>query len=194
MQNLYEDLKNDTSMYSNYMVSVNKFLTKIDTLETFMKSPEQNAQLNKIYYSARTATMRTLGLFPNQRTFEQMKAAGNLRLISNRQVADSISSYYNSLKMIDQQNQVIQERQTYYMDAMSRVFDARIMFKILKENKMPALDSCKLITDDSNKINELLVKAQYFYGSRMLQMNYGIARSHSAQNLIALIKKEYHFE
>jgi hypothetical protein len=80
------------------------------------------------------------------------------------------------------------------MDAMSKVFNSQILFWILKNNRIPPLDSCKLVTSDPVVINELLVKAQYYYGARRLQMFYGEARTKSARDLIALIKKEYHFE
>ncbi|MFI5134817.1 MAG: hypothetical protein ACHQD9_03085 [Chitinophagales bacterium] len=194
MQNMYEDLKSDTAIYSNYVATTTSFLNKIDSLEMLMNSPDRNSQLNKIYFVARTASMLTISVFPNQRTFDQMKDAGNLRLISNRQVADSVSTYYNSLKAMSYQDLLSKDRLTDYMGAMSKVCDAQILFKILKERKVPPLDSCKLITTDPLAINELLVKAQYFYGSRLIQKNRVISALNSSKSLLELIKKEYHFQ
>ena len=194
MQNLYEDLKSDTTIYANYFAESQRFFNKIDSLETMMSNPVRNLQLNKIYYVSRTASLLTFSLFPNERTFEQMKAAGNLRLISNRQVADSVSYYYNSLKKIGYQNSVLQNRVTDYMQGMSSVFDAQILFRILKNRTEPPLDVCKLITENPEVINELLCRAQYFYGARKIQTTYGTESANSAKNLMELIKKEYHFE
>ena len=194
MQNLYEDLKSDMTIYSDYFTESKIFFEKIDSLVTMMNNPTRNLEMNKIYFASRTASLLTFSLFPNERTFEQMKAAGNLRLITNRQVADSVSSYYNSLKKIGFQNSLLQNRVTDYMQAMSKVFDAQVMFGILKEGKEPPIELCKLITEDKDVINELLGRAQYFYGARRVQMNFAIERASRAKNLMELIKKEYHFE
>ena len=77
---------------------------------------------------------------------------------------------------------------------MGKVFDAEILFKILKEGKEQKSGSAKLLSNDALVINDLLTKVQYLYGSSLLQKDRGMECSHSAQNLIELIKKEYHFE
>jgi hypothetical protein len=122
-----------------------------------------------------------------------MKSSGHLRLISNRQVADSVSSYYNLIKNLVFQNEIMKDRLADYLTAMGKVFDADILFKILKEGKEQPNIS-KLLTNDILAINELLTRAQYFYGAIILQRNRGLERSRSAQNLIELIKTKYHFE
>ena len=127
MQNLYEDLKSDTAIYSAYEKSAFDFFLKIDSMESLMKAPINKSDINKIYFVARTATMRTTSIHPNNRTFDEMKNAGLLRLIDNRQLADSISYYYNSLEVMVGQNQVLRDRITDYMGEMSRVFDAQYL-------------------------------------------------------------------
>ena len=159
-----------------------------------MKSPERNSQLDNIYFAARMVSLMTPSLFPNERTFEQMKAGGSLRLISNRQVADSVSSYYNSIKHITYQNDLLGNRTTDYMQAMGKVFDAQMLFWILKEREKPPLALCKIINEDTVAINELLTRAQYFYGARGVQMRFVTERTNSAKSLMGLIKKEYHFD
>jgi hypothetical protein len=194
INNLYQDLKSDTAIYSNYDKSSLEFLNKIDSLIMLMKSPERDSYISKIYYLARTATLRTFTFFPNDRTFDQMKSSGHLRLVSNRQVADSVSFYYNSLKNLVFQNELIKDRLSDYLNAMGKVFDAEILFKIVKEGKEQPNISAKLLSNDILAINELLTRAQYFYGVIILQRNRGMERSRNAQNLIELIKKEYHLE
>lgn len=194
IRNLYEDLKSDTAIYSAYTKSTNEFLSRIDSLFMFMKSPERKAHLNRIYFLARTATMRTTSIHPNDRTFDQMKHAGLLRLISYQQVADSVSSYYNSLNLLPSQSEVIRERSSDYMAEMGKIFDAEILFRILKEGKEPSLGTLRLLTDDPLEINQLLAKAQYYYGSCKIQTNYVRIRTNHARILIELIKKEYHLE
>ena len=115
MENLYQDLKDDSATFSNYDKSTSEFVRSIDTLMMLMKSPDRNAHLSKIYFLARMATLYSTAVFPNERTFDEMKSSGYLRLIKNRQIADSVSGYYNSLERLYYQNELIGNRSGDYM-------------------------------------------------------------------------------
>jgi hypothetical protein len=100
IKNLYEDLKSDTISYSNFLKANQDFFNSVDTLIKLIEGPDRNSRISKIYFLARMVTLpanNNLYLFFNQRTFSQMKNSGQLRLISNQEIADSISSYYSSL-------------------------------------------------------------------------------------------------
>ena len=194
MENLYQDLKEDTANFSNYDKSTSDFIRSIDTLMMLMNSPDRNAHLSKIYFLARMATLYSPSIFPNERTFDEMKSSGYLRLIKNRLIADSVSAYYNSLKRLYYQNELIGNRTGDYMGEAGKVFDAQVLFKILKERKEPSADSLKLLSEDPMAINQLLARAQYFCGARLLQQRWCEERDKKAQRLLQLIQKEYHFE
>ncbi len=195
IQNLYEDLKSDTIAFSKYQKSNLEFFNKIDSLVILIKSSDRNNHINEIYFLARTATMRNGVVYPNERTFDEMKSAGLLRLISNRQIADSVSYYYNALKGVTGQNQFILQKISDYMQSVSKIFDGEILLKILKNSteEQPS-DSLKLLTDDPLVINELLVNAQYLYGAISLQNGWVIDQENGAKRLIESIKKEYNLE
>ena len=194
MKNLYQDLKDDTANFSNYDKITSDFLLSIDTMMMLMKSPGRDAHLGKIYFNARMATVRPNYFFPNERTFDEMKSSGSLRLISHQQVADSISGYYNSLNRVLFQNEVIREKLGEYQVVAGNIFDAQILFQILKDGKHPSSDSLKLLSHDPLVINGVLTRAQYFYGSRLLQQRWCAERAQKAQRLLQLIQKEYHFQ
>jgi len=167
-----EDLKSDTVSCLIFAKTNEEFSNSVDTLITLMKSPDRDLHFSKIYFLARTATMMqgiTLFLVFNQRTFTQMKNSGQLRLISNQQVADSISSYYNSLEVVQLQNESIVNRTTDYMRIMGELFDAEILFKIWKERKEPPSQNLRLLTTDPIMVNKYLTALQYFYGTRNSQ-------------------------
>lgn len=191
IKNLYEDLKADTVIYSVFFINTSQALAGIDSLVHLMKSPDRNAHVAKIYLLARIATIGTATVYPNVRTFEEMKQGGQLRLISDREVADSISLYYNSLNIVAAQNNFIFERVGDYMGEAGKVFDSEILLNILKDKKEPAAGSVRLISDDPVIINQFLARAQYLYGSNAIQYGYILRRNEMAKNLIALIKKEY---
>jgi len=197
IKNLYEDLKSDTVSCLIFAKTNEEFSNSVDTLITLMKSPDRDLHFSKIYFLARTATMMqgiTLFLVFNQRTFIQMKNSGQLRLISNQQVADSISSYYNSLEVVQLQNESIVNRTTDYMRIMGELFDAEVLFKIWKERKEPPSQNLRLLTTDPIMVNKYLTALQYFYGTRNSQNILAQEQSKKAKNLIELIKKEYHLK
>ncbi len=194
MASIIKDLKSDTATYSSYARNNAEIYTIIDSLIPLLKSTERETHINKIYFLARMVTLKLLIHYPDKITYEQMKSSGQLRLIGNSQVADSIGSYYNSLEIMTSFNDVLLEHDYDYMRLMGKVFDAEMLLNILKERKEPSLKSAKLLTEDPIIINELLTSAQYIYGSLRLAQNITTQRQHSAENLITLISTKYHLE
>ena len=194
MKNMLEDLKSDTTAYKKYARDKIFVYNIIDSLVYLLKSPERKTYSGQIYFLARILSMRTDLLYTYERTYDQMKSSGLLRLIYNQKVSDSVSYYYNSLKQISEQNNRISARIDQYFLSMGKLFDAEILLKIFKERKSPGNSSVKLLTEDPLVINEVLTRAQYLYGSFSFAQSWGLERCRTAERLIDLIKKEYRFE
>ena len=194
MKNMLEDLESDTAIYGNYVKTNTELFSIIDSLIYLMKKPDKKPYINKMYFLARMVTLKTAPLFPNERTYDQMKNSGHLRIITKRIVSENISSYYNSLKFVSFYNEAFRDRLSDYLRAMGKVFDAEILLNILTGKKEPNAPTVNLLTDDIHIINELLTAAQYLYGAQKLSENLGMARSRTAKDLILLIKREYHLE
>src|SRR6185503_18808499 len=58
MRNMLEDLKADTAAYRNYAKDNSTAFNIIDSLILLLKSPERKTRVNRIYFLARTLTMR----------------------------------------------------------------------------------------------------------------------------------------
>jgi hypothetical protein len=194
MKNMLEDLKYDTASYKNYTRNSQIAYGIVDSLTFLLKSQGRKTNANKIYFLARIFTIREDLLLANERTYDQMKSSGYLRLIHKQEVADSVSYYYNSLKQINNYNERITLRINDYFLSMGKLFDASILLKITKDQKMPEGESTKLLTEDPLVINEVLTRAQYLYATFNWQQKLGSVRCQKAENLIALIKEEYHLE
>ena len=194
MKNMLDDLKADTTAFKQYTRDNVIAFNTIDSLVYLLKSPERKTRASRIYYLARTLTMRTEWLFANERTYDQMKFSGQLRLIRKQEVSDSISSYYNSLKQIANQNERIKDRVNHYFLSMNKLFDAEVMLYVFKERKEPEASKAKLLTEDPEVINDMLTCAQYLYGTFSFSQNAGLARCKTAENLIEMIKNEYHLK
>ena len=194
MKNMLADLRSDTATYNKYTAQTFPALDAIDSLMYLLKSPDRNKKASRIYYLARSFTMRSDLLFPSERTYTQMRSSGHLRLIHNQEIADSVSYYYNSLRQIENQNERITDRMNQYFLTVHKVFDAAIFLQISKDKKMPEGPSVQLLTNDPSAINELLTRVQYLYATFLFTQNLGTARYKTAESLIELIKKEYHLE
>jgi hypothetical protein len=64
-----------------------------------MKSPERNKHGSEIYYYVRSLS-RNKFFYPNDRTIQQLKNSGNLRLIHNINVSNNIMSYDQQLRYL----------------------------------------------------------------------------------------------
>jgi hypothetical protein len=194
MQNMMEDLKADTAIYADYAARNSVVGGLVDTLSALIKSPDRRKRISKLAYSARMMTAKWKQIALVQRTYEDMKSSGHLRLIRKKEVAESISKYYSSLSELDTYNKVGMLWADNYGQAMAKLFDGEALLKIIKEKKEIPLTGEVLINEDKITINELITMAGYFYGALSLNDNVAAIKKRAAEQLIELIKKEYHLE
>ena len=194
MQNVLEDLKADTAIYKNYTENNKVVFKLIDTLIQLIKSPDRKQHVSKLAYTARMILPKYKPLYTTDRTYEQMKSSGDLRLIRNKQAANNISFYYYSVIDLKKYNDAAFTWGSDYGKEMGKIFDAELLLKIIREQKEQPADSKDLLTEDRVTLNELITSAQYLYGAFLLGEKIGNERNIAAQKLIELIKKEYHLE
>lgn len=191
MQNMLEDIKTDIGLYNQYTQNNKEVFELINTLVVLIKSADRKQHIAKLAYTARMVLPQFKQLVPTARTYEQMKSSGSLRLISNQDVANSISYYYYSINDLNKYNESIMVWATDYGNEMGKIFDAGLLLSIIKEKKEIAADASALLTEDPIVINELINSAQYLYGALVLGETIGNERCMAARKLIDLIKKEY---
>jgi hypothetical protein len=192
IKNMYKDLIADTAIFRNYSIESNEFAKEVDSLLFFMKGDNRDLHVSKIYFYARNLTISTNNVvFPSQPTYNQLKHSGQLRLIHNQDVANTISSYYQETDIIYSQNNFILGQVSHYWDLAGNLFDAGVFYKIRQEKKPPDQTNLKLLTNDPAIINKFLVSSQYYYGSRMTQKDRVEKMIDKAVALMALIKKKY---
>ena len=191
MQNMLDDLKADTAIYSDYAARNAVIQDLVDTIMVLIKSPDRRKHISKLAYSARILTAKWKQIAMVKRTYEEMKSSGHLRLIRKKEVAGKVSSYYSSLSELDTYNEVGMIWSNNYARAMAKLFDGEALLKIIKEKKEVPLTGDALISEDKIAINELLTSAGYFYGALSLNNNVAADRKINANQLIELIKTKY---
>ncbi len=194
MQNMLDDLKTDTAIYSDYAARNAVVRDLVDTITVLIKSPDRKKHITKLAYSARILTAKWKQIAMVTRTYEEMKSSGHLRLIRNKEVAGKVSSYYSSLSELDTYNNVGMIWSNNYAQAMAKLFDGEALLKIIKEKKEVPLTGDALISEDKIAINELITSAGYFYGALSLNNNVAADRKINASQLIVLLKTKYKLE
>lgn len=190
-----EDLKSDTAQL---LSNINYRKTRemmcdsliIDLLDHKNKG-------NKIYYYARNLT-RPQYFSPNDRTLQQLKNSGALRLIRNIKVSDSIMSYDQHLRYLMILSEDERSIRDGFRDLVGTVFDGTILYSQIDtadfaNYNMPA-GNPPLFMRDAASINKVISSAQYLKtvirGVRVRQERLKTTASH----LLSFLKKEYHLE
>ncbi len=191
INNLLEDLNDDLKSFSNYDAKVTNNKRNIDSLFTLFKLPNRNAHMGEIYFLARTFTIQAFNLIPNERTFEQMKNSGHLRLIHKKNTATAVSKYYLDIKGILEQNNIIRDKLSLYQVEMGNLFDAEILWQIFNTRQLPSNNNLILLSEDPISINRYLAVAQYYLATQIRQNDRANEASKKCKELIELIRKEY---
>jgi hypothetical protein len=195
MNTMYQDLKSDMSNFSMNIAKSNDVVRSTQRVVTLLNSISKYDSAISIYHYARSITLNAPFYQPNQRTYEQMKYSGELRLIKDKAVADSITSYYSSLVWILTQDQYIHERLGDYMAGAENIFDGNVFLSIL-ENK-PDTELCKLLpkgkylTADKLLFNRLFIRTQYLSGACKVTVTGVNDALLKCKNLMALLQRKY---
>jgi hypothetical protein len=192
MRSLVEDLDTDIKQLSTYINWKKELIKELDSLIIICSNhiPENNA------YSIYKLSDRTILRFGlpeiSERTIQQLKNSGGLRLIRKEDVSAEINVHYlnvNRMKSIYEIEKLIR---VDLLRTRGELLNASILFKI--DDPTLSTTSFSLISKDplimNRFINDLLSAEQTSSGL-LTQLNYVKA---SSLNLKKLIQKEYDFE
>jgi hypothetical protein len=154
MNSMYHDLKSDINDFNLNIEKSNDVIYSTHQIVSLLNSSSRYDSALNIYRYARSITLNSPFYQPNQRTYEQMKSSGELRLIKDNSVSDSITGYYNSLVWILTQND--------YMGGAENIFDGNVFLLILERKQdselIKALPKEKYLTKDKLLFNKLFIR------------------------------------
>ena len=197
MRSMVEDLKIDTAKIADLVLVNSKFFIQVDSLITLLRTPDCDRYGQTMYYYARVLTTIGKRFELNDRTYEQMKSSGSLRLISNHAVSDSILKYYSAQSNFKRQEDIQNNRVNAYFDYAGNLFDAAVFQKMMKlfpyGYKKPEGNPA-LLTHDPAVINDFIGRLHYFGAVTAGNTSLVRLRHDQTVRLIALIQKVYHLE
>lgn len=193
IRSLIKDIELDIESMQRSYETKNLQIRYFDSLKNLLKDGYEN-HLNDFYFYARQIT-RLANFQYHDRTIQQLKNSGNLRLIRNQNAADSITIYDNEkIKgALLQQDGEMEMRRFISYNLLGKIFDPFIwndMTDAAGQISRPVV-SPSLYTNAPILLNEFGFKVVTLRGT-LSATNRTIATAiQSAQRLIALLKKEY---
>ena len=161
------------------------------------KKDRTQFEQQRIYYLVRMALR--LSLFPilNDRTYEQMKSSGNLRLIHDKEIADKITRYYFNTKEFSVNTDQTLLRLQSLIEYEGKVFDGAVFQEMINTEKFEISQPTgnpALITEDKQTLNELSVRIHYVLSILLYSQNFATGLKDEASHLMADLRNEYHLE
>ena len=103
IHSFYEDLSIDEKELPVLINSIEKQqIQTADSLSTVLAKTDSKTPANVVYTSLRKMIRQQgVRIFVTDRTIEQVKNAGEMRLIGNKQIADSLVDYYKEVDFIE---------------------------------------------------------------------------------------------
>jgi hypothetical protein len=129
-------------------------------------------------------------------TMQQLKNAGNLRLIKNEHVISEILAYDAAVKELKEWDESDTRIKTSFREMGGTVFNSEQLYKAFNSDfqfVMPE-NNPQLITDDPIVINNISFQVQYLTLSTLGNIIRGKDLKTKAEKLIEILKKEYHFD
>lgn len=196
IQSLAEDIKKDTAQLISYIRFKVSVLHYCDSLQFAISHEDVFTKTNVLYTYGRELT-RYMRYYPADRTFEQLKNAGNIQLISDWNTSNAISEYYSQTKFMEEADQELNEEILRYRRYLIEFLDLTSYDQLNKRGSFLDIAQIKgnpaLLNYESNKVKviyneiftlEAFLKSDYYHASTLLN---------SANNLLALLHKEYNF-
>ena len=196
IRSLVSDLETDTTRLSIIVQVRNRRAAGLDSFIILLNRPDAPAYGRYLYYYNSVATRGGVFRFtPADGTMQQLKNAGNLRLIRQAAVSDSIVAYDVLTRAYVWLNNDEEEIMDTYRNIAEGVFDGRVLNAMRDDNNnlfLPDYDPPLRKTDDADfRLNYRLHMLTVF--NKTLRKD-AMILLRKATNLLLLLKKEYHLK
>ena len=203
IKQLYRDIKFDTTSLSAVIQNRKKKAKLLDTLSTLLVSGNLENKSDDLYYFGRYATrFYDVRFIPNDGTLQQLKNAGNMRLIHKSSSAVAIIQYdvelRNVLALFDQESAGREE----YMKIASEIFDGSVLDSMVAMDveNLPGYGQIRRpggnppFNPNKEKLFQLRYQIHYLKGNNVLNLRTNLVLLKRAESLLMILKKDYHLE
>lgn len=196
IQALASDLEADTSRLKTIIQLRNERAQLLDSFISLLNSKEATQHSNDLYYYNSFATRGVAFRFtPVDGTMQQLKNAGNLRLVRKAVISDSIISYDVAVRAFSWGTGDEEEIMRTYRGIAEGVFDGVVLNNmrdddnnVIRISYNPALR----LTEDATYRLTYRIHMLTVFNKTMRRNARGLLEK--ATNLLRLLKNEYHLK
>ncbi len=182
IDSLVEDLKSDILQSDIIFAQLKKTSASIDSVLYALSSPEVVENSNNVY-DLWTKNLDIKAFVSNDRTFQQLKNSGELRLIRNKAVSDGIMKYDQILRNYYQQSNFM-----YSALSDQRIYSLLFDFISLSKNKNIPVP----LTEQGKKsLNEAYAHLQLWNSGLLGLISWLKDVNNESKNLVIFIQDEY---
>ena len=195
VQSLLEDLKTDTSSLESYIEIRKSKRIMMDSLVMLLTTDMHTRMGSSTYFLARYVFYGP-PFVSTDGTMQQLKNAGNLRLIKNGNVIKNILAYDASVKNLKEWDESDIRLRTSFQEIGGNIFNANIFYKAFDSNfrYVRPTGNPQLISENAAVINNVAFQIQYLALNSLGNSQRGKRLQTKAEELIDLLKKEYRME
>jgi len=199
MQTMVQDLKEDTSRINQSIALSSVKANAMDSLiRNIYAKPYNDSSMRVMYYLFRKYMAAGTDVSFSQRTINQLINSGNLRLIKDISISDSIVSYDINIQKILQQYIIFHDQyQQTAREISNRIFDSYYLLDYTRSTAQGLLNTnvkLKLLNDDEKILKEY---ANVVYGGKGVlnaYVNMLKAQKIRAKIIIEILTKAYGLE
>jgi len=199
MKSLLEDLQNDIADLKNDTAFWNLQFKRIDIIQAEIRKPLDKR--NKLFLYRYSVYMRYYEDFLyHDRTIAQLKNGGNFRLIRNPAIADSLIEYdatvTTRLKGIEVMSNDLFMNLNYLQNKLfnTEYYPSPLTYLDLDSAVKMNAQPIEIRTGTDDIVFEYINQLDFFRGFNMVRnMTNQVLLSH-ANNLVVMLKKEYHLQ
>ena len=193
IKSLVEDIRLDVQELNKNIAFRAEVIDRIDSLFFIFKQDDWRTQTAQIYFLSRRTT-RTNDLFYHDRTIQQLKNSGGLRLIRDIHISNMIINYDANVRNLMQQQQIETDARVKLREKITEVFDPIVLYDMSQSSD----DSTYFLLPKENpplqqpqQIFPLLGQLQYL--KNIYQVSRGLQKRlvHEGAELINHLKKDY---
>src|SRR6187549_940287 len=202
IQTLLQDLGNDTANFNRSISIFRSNVERFDSLKASVKNPRTQEDILNAY-KASTLPQSFSSFNYSDRTIEQLRSAGNFRLIRNSAVSDALIEYDRYIRNTYLETEkILSDLSVSLGEKQNEIFDYDLLnyfiSKSWPQRQLITLDSLvkppKLLIDNEQKLQQYYNSFGMWRNWCRRMINHSSSAKKSVIKLMALVKKEYHLE
>ncbi|HVT85158.1 MAG TPA: hypothetical protein VHD35_08130 [Chitinophagaceae bacterium] len=187
LHSLFEDLKNDTAQCSVSIEELNEDKTALGNLRDCFTVLSRNIRSTDCLKEIIKHSLGFKDFIYSDRTIQQLKNAGGLRLIQNKEIADSIASYDATVREMLIHQSVLENLQQISRNAHNNMIDFIHLSELFKNHPS---DSLYLLSNDKERLNQYFNTINGFRIGLSAQLGWMKLIKNQATALLDLINKK----